>query len=61
MELIRIEQKKLVASEGKDIVQKAPYLDENGNELEKPRAKVIYLAVNDSEKNYEEVDELERE
>lgn len=46
--------RKLVANEGKIIVSKS--LDEEGNPVVK--AKEIYLAVGDSEDNYEEIDEV---
>lgn len=46
--------RKLVASEGKIIVSKT--VDEEGNPVVK--AKELYLAVGDSEDNYEEIDEV---
>lgn len=44
--------RKLVAGEGKILVSKQ--LDEEGNPLVK--SKEIYLAVNDTAENYEEID-----
>lgn len=45
--------RKLIASEGKVIISKSK--DEEGNPVIK--TKELYLAVGDSEANYEEIDE----
>ena len=57
MEVIGKELKKLIASEGKVIVLKQKEYDEEGNEIPRYKSKVVYLAINDSEDNYEEIDE----
>lgn len=49
--------RKLTASEGKILVSKS--LDEEGKPVVK--AKEIYLAVGDTEDNYEEIDEIVEE
>ena len=58
MEIIKTELKKLIASEGKVIVHKEIQFDEEGNEIPRDGSKIIYLAINDSEDNYEEIDEV---
>lgn len=57
MEVIKNKITKLIASEGKVIVHKEIQFDENGKELPREGSKIIYLAINDSEENYEEIDE----
>lgn len=57
MEVIETKLKKLVASDGKVIVLKQKEYDENGNEIPRYKSKIVYLAINDSEDNYEEIDE----
>ena len=57
MEVIGTNPKKLIASEGKVIVLKQKEYDEEGNEIPRYQSKVVYLAINDSEDNYEEIDE----
>ena len=57
MKIVETKLKKLIATEGKIIVPKEIQFDEEGNEIPKEGAKVIYLAINDNEENYEEVDE----
>lgn len=53
--------KKLIASEGKLLVPKTIELDEEGNEIPRQGAKVIYLAINASENDYEEINEIKGE
>ena len=57
MEIIETKLKKLVASDGKVIVLKQKEYDEEGNEIPRHQSKIVYLAINDSEDNYEEIDE----
>lgn len=57
MKIVETKLKKLIATEGKVIVPKEIQFDEEGNEMPREGAKVIYLAINDNEENYEEVDE----
>ena len=57
MEIIKTKLTKLIASEGKVIVPKEIQYDEEGNEMPREGSKIIYLAINDSEDNYEEIDE----
>ena len=59
MEVIGKEPKKLIASEGKVIVRKdwIQEYDEENNPIPRDKSKIIYLAINDSEDNYEEIDE----
>ena len=57
MEVIKNKITKLIADEGKVIVHKEIQFDEEGNELPREGSKIIYLAINDSEDNYEEIDE----
>ena len=59
MEIIKTELKKLIASEGKVIIPKEIQYDEEGNEIPREGSKIIYLAINDSEDNYEEIDEIQ--
>ena len=51
--------RKLISSEGKLLVQKNIDYDEDGNEIPRQGAKVVYLAISASENDYEEIDELE--
>lgn len=57
MEIIKTKLTKLIAGEGKVIVPKEIQFDEEGNEIPREGSKIIYLAINDSEDNYEEIDE----
>ena len=57
MKIIETKLKKLIASEGKVIVLKQKEYDEEGNEIPRHQSKIVYLAINDSEDNYEEIDE----
>lgn len=57
MEVIETKLKKLIASDGKVIVLKQKEYDEQGNEIPRHKSKIVYLAINDSEDNYEEIDE----
>lgn len=50
--------RKLIASEGKIIVPKKIQYDEEGNELPREGNKVIYLAINSDENDYEEINEI---
>lgn len=47
--------RKLMPSEGKLLVPKTIEFDENGNEIPRQGAKVVYLAINASENDYEEI------
>lgn len=58
MEIIETKLKKLIASEGKILVPKTKEYDEDGNEIPRQGAKIIYLAINASENDYEEIDEI---
>ena len=58
MEIIETKLKKLIASEGNLLVPKTIEFDEEGNELPRQGAKVVYLAINSSENDYEEIDEI---
>ena len=59
MEVIGKELKKLIASEGKVLVRKdwVQEYDEENNPIPRDKSKIIYLAINDSADNYEEIDE----
>lgn len=57
MEIIGTKPKKLVAGKGKVIVLKQKEYDEEGKEIPRHQSKIVYLAINDSEDNYEEIDE----
>lgn len=57
MELTKVELRKLVASEGKVLINKNPQYDEEGNEIKQEGMKVIYLASTSNPDNYIEVDE----
>ncbi len=59
MEIVETKLKKLIASEGMVIVPKETQYDEDGNELPKEGSKIVYLAINSSEDNYEEIEEVE--
>lgn len=54
----KVTLRKLVASEGKVLRIKRIDFDDEGNEIPRDVAKVIYLASTDSEDNYEEIDEI---
>lgn len=56
MKIVETKLKKLIATEGKVIVPKEIQFDEEGNEIPREGAKVIYLAINDNEENYEEIE-----
>ncbi|MCI8410882.1 MAG: hypothetical protein HFJ40_00195 [Clostridia bacterium] len=49
--------RKLTADENKIIISKETQKDENGNDVPVVKAKEIYLAKEDSEENYVEVEE----
>jgi hypothetical protein len=59
MEIVETKLKKLIASEGKVIVPKEIQYDEEGNEIPRDGAKTIYLAINDNENNYEEIEDVQ--
>ena len=58
MKVIETSLKKLIASEGMVIIPKEIQYDEEGNELPREGAKIVYLAINSSEDNYEEIEEV---
>lgn len=58
MELTKIEVRRLVASEGKLLINKEKQYDEEGNEIKQEGSKVIYLAKNSSPDDYIEIDEV---
>ena len=59
MELQGNKLKKLIAGEGKVLVRKdwVQEYDEENNPIPRDKSKIIYLAINDSADNYEEIDE----
>ena len=57
MEIVETKLKKLIASEGKLLVHKEIQYDEEGKELPREGSKVIYLAINSNENDYEEINE----
>lgn len=59
MEIVETKLKKLIASEGKLLVPKEIEYDEEGNEIPRVGAKIIYLAINDNENNYEEIEDVQ--
>lgn len=59
MEIIETKLKKLIAGDGKVIVPKIIQYDEEGNEIPRVGAKTIYLAINDNENNYEEIEDVQ--
>lgn len=59
MEIVETKLKKLIASEGKLIVPKEIEYDEEGNEIPRQGSKIIYLAINDNENNYEEIEDAQ--
>ena len=61
MEIIETKLKKLIASEGILLVPKTINYDEDGNEIPRQGAKVVYLAINASENDYEEIEEIKGE
>lgn len=61
MELTKIEVRKLVASEGKILVNKDPQYDEEGNEIPREGSKIVYLAKNSNPEDYIEIDEEVKE
>lgn len=61
MEIIETKLKKLIASEGKLLVPKNIDYDEDGNEIPRQGAKVVYLAINGNENDYEEIEEIKGE
>lgn len=56
MEIVETKLKKIIASEGKLLVPKIIEFDEEGNEIPRQGAKVVYLAINASENDYEEIE-----
>ena len=60
MEKIETKLIKLVADDGKVLVRKdwVQEYDENKNPIPRDTYKTIYLAINDSPENYEEIDEI---
>ena len=61
MEIIETKLKKLIASEGKLLVPKTINYDEEGNEIPRDGVKVVYLAINGNENDYEEIEEIKGE
>lgn len=61
MERIETKLIKLIASDGKVIVRKdwVQEYDEENNPIPRDTYKVVYLAINDSADNYEEIEESE--
>lgn len=60
MELIEKNNlRKLIPSEGKLLVPKTIDYDEEGNEIPRQGAKTVYLAINASENDYEEIDDVQ--
>ena len=57
MEIVETKLKKLIASEGKLLVPKTVSYDEEGNEIPRQGAKVVYLAINANENDYEEIED----
>ena len=59
MKILKTQLTKLEAEEGKVLVRKdwVQEYDEEENPIPRDTYKVIYLAVNDSEENYEEIEE----
>lgn len=51
--------RKLMPSEGKLLVPKTIDYDEEGNEIPRQGAKVVYLAISASESDYEEIDDIQ--
>ena len=51
--------RKLMPSEGKLLVPKTIDYDEEGNEIPRQGAKVVYLAISASENDYEEIDDIQ--
>jgi len=59
MEIIETKLKKLIASEGKLLVPKTINYDEDGNEIPRQGAKVVYLAISGNESDYEEIEDAQ--
>lgn len=53
--------RKIEADEGKVLVSKEKRYDDEGNLIQEEGAKVMYLAISDSEDNYIEIDEPTKE
>ena len=58
MEIVETKLKKIIADEGKLLVPKEIQFDEEGNEIPRQGVKVVYLAINSSENDYEEIEEI---
>lgn len=58
MEIIETKLKKIIASEGKVLARKGwvQEYDENKELIPRDTFKTVYLAINDSEENYEEIE-----
>lgn len=54
----KITLRKLIASEGKVLRLKEITKDQDGKEIPGQLAKIVYLAVNESADDYEEIDEV---
>lgn len=61
MEIKKTELIKLVASEGKLLINKEPQYDEEGNEIKQEGSKIIYLARNSNPEDYIEISESSQE
>lgn len=57
MKVTETKLRKIEADEGKVLVLKEKRYDEEGNLIKDEGAKIIYLAISDSEDNYIEIDE----
>lgn len=58
MTMETIEVRKIIADEGKVFLITPETQDENGNVTPTETSKEIYLGVNDSAENYQEIDEV---
>ena len=58
METQTVELRKIIADEGKVFLITPETQDENGNVTSAETSKEIYLGVNDSAENYQEIDEV---
>ena len=61
MTITETKLRKIEADEGKVLVPKEKRYDDEGNLIHDEGAKIIYLAVSDSEDNYIEIDEPTKE
>lgn len=59
MEIVETKLKKLIASEGMLLVPKEIQFDEEGNEIPREGSKTVYLAINASENDYEEIEDTQ--